>query len=233
MIVLVLVIAALATGITIAGIILAGRQSEERRPGYITAQLGQAPARACTPAPDVYLELSRSADGSAVSVGVKASVAWELDRAGLAKLFQRHMVGASRRDAYAWADKQLRAPQRCARRRRCRVSCEHLDFHAYVDVARIVEHLEPADEGRAPAPGDDPVAFRATVRVECAECGAALGFRVPDVGDLPDRPACSPDALELRLPLISPAELELLGPLAAMRSSDGLTGFSVRRGDAA
>lgn len=94
---------------------------------------------------------------------------------------------------------------------------------------RIVEHLAAEDEGRKPESGDDAYAFRFVVRVECAHCGAPFGFRVPDVGDRPDRPACSPNALELRVPLISPAELELLGPLAAMRSADALPGFSVRR----
>lgn len=51
-------LAATATGITIAGIILAGRQSNERRPGYITGEIQRragyawpVPARACTPAP--------------------------------------------------------------------------------------------------------------------------------------------------------------------------------------
>ena len=101
--------------------------------------------------------------------------------------------------------------------------CEHPDFVAHVDVSRIVPELPAEEEGRKSRPGDDVVAFRAAVRVACAVCGASLGFRVPDVGDLPDRPAVSPDALELRVPLIGPAELELLGPLAAMRG-DGLPG---------
>lgn len=106
--------------------------------------------------------------------------------------------------------------------------CEHPDFAAHVSVDRIVPDLPPDEEGRESRPGDEVIAFRATVRVACALCGASLGFRVPEVGDLPDRPAASPDALELRVPLISPAELEVLGPLAAMQG-DGLPGFGVRR----
>lgn len=108
--------------------------------------------------------------------------------------------------------------------------CPHLTFVAAVDVSRIVPELAPEEEGRAPRADDDVVCFRAAIRVECADCGAQLGFRTAGVvGDLPDRPAVSPDALELRVPLISPSELELLGPLAALSASDGLPGFSVRR----
>lgn len=107
--------------------------------------------------------------------------------------------------------------------------CEHLDFAATVDVRRIVEYLEPGTEGRAPEPGDDAVAFRADLRVECAHCHAAFGFRVADVGELADRPAASVDALEIHLPLIAPSELELLGPLAAMQTPDAAPGFAVRR----
>lgn len=107
--------------------------------------------------------------------------------------------------------------------------CDHGDFTAQVDVSRIVQNLPAEEEGRESRLGDDPVGFRCEITVACALCGARFGFRAPDVGDLPDRPACSPDALVLRLPLISPSELELLGPLAAMRTPDSLPGFSVRQ----
>lgn len=99
-------------------------------------------------------------------------------------------------------------------------ACAHPDFEAHVSVGRIAP-----DE--AAVVRDEISHFVADVTVRCAACGAPFGFRVPDVGVLPDRPAVSPDALELRVPLISPSELNLLGPLAAMRTGAGI-GFSVR-----
>lgn len=108
-----------------------------------------------------------------------------------------------------------------------RVTCQHLEADAFVDVARIV--ADAGGNGRAvPTPEDDVVAFRASVKIRCADCHAEFGFRCATVGDLPDRPTISVDALELRVPLISPSELELLGPLAALRG-DGLPGFQVRQ----
>lgn len=95
--------------------------------------------------------------------------------------------------------------------------CQHEDFAAHVAVNRLT------DDG-----GSEPHTFAADVHIECADCGARFGFRCPDVGLLPDRPACSVDALEIRLPLIGPAELELLGPLAAMHTPAAHPGFSVR-----
>jgi hypothetical protein len=115
--------------------------------------------------------------------------------------------------------------------------CPHLDFVANAEIGRITATQEqvvnPADaDGRSvPHHDDEVIAYRCALTVKCAACGAAFGFRTAGVvGDLPDRPAVSPDALELRVPLISPAELEILGPLAALRASDGLTGFRVRVG---
>lgn len=105
--------------------------------------------------------------------------------------------------------------------------CEHIDCNAYVEVARIVPELPAEQEGRPGQPGDEVIAFRCTVRVVCAACGGAFGFRCPTVGDLPDQPAVSPDALELRVPLVSPAELQVLGPLAALHG-DGMPGYEVR-----
>lgn len=107
------------------------------------------------------------------------------------------------------------------------MSCEHLNFAARVDVARIMENLAPEDEGRPPEKGDDAYSFCAEITVACADCGESFGFRCPDVGMLNDRPSVSPDALELRLRLVTPSELALLGPLAAM-APDNLAGFRVR-----
>lgn len=99
--------------------------------------------------------------------------------------------------------------------------CQHLDFDAHVSVQRLYH-----SEGDGPP--NPPDAFAADITVKCAVCGASFGFRVPDVGLLPDRPAVSPDALELRVPLIAPAELQLVGPLAAMRSGGGYPGVRIR-----
>lgn len=117
--------------------------------------------------------------------------------------------------------------------------CSHLDFEAHVDVGRVTGDQqqvvnEPDEDGRSvPHRGDEVFAFECSVRVACCACGQSFGFRVPDVGVLGDRPTVSVDALELRVPLISPAELELLGPLAAMKQHNGLTDIRInfRSGD--
>lgn len=89
-------------------------------------------------------------------------------------------------------------------------ACPHEDFAAFVDVARIAKD------------DDDPaiVAFTAEVRIRCAACDEAFRFIGMPAGMLPNRPACSPNEEEARLP-IRPA------------SSDpdfglGIPGFSVR-----
>lgn len=100
------------------------------------------------------------------------------------------------------------------------MSCAHTDFVAAIDVGRIATDDDSLSR-------DEIDHYVADITVNCADCGAAFGFRVPDVGLLPDRPSVSPDALEMRVPLISPSELELLGPLAAMRVGKGI-GFAIR-----
>lgn len=99
-------------------------------------------------------------------------------------------------------------------------ACSHPDFEANVAVGRIASDDDALRH-------DEIDHFVCDVTVKCAACGARFGFRVPDVGVLPNRPAVSPDALEMRVPLISPSELKLLGPLAAMRAGKG-TGFRIR-----
>jgi hypothetical protein len=73
-------------------------------------------------------------------------------------------------------------------------NCPHENFSAKVDVNRITR-------------GDDgPVyAFAADVAIKCADCGQPFVFLCPDGGVLPDRPAVSVDAQEIRLPL-APAD---------------------------
>jgi hypothetical protein len=99
-------------------------------------------------------------------------------------------------------------------------SCMHEQLDAHVEISRLVENE---------ANPDNPHAFHADITIWCRACGAKFGFRCPDVGLLPDRPAVSPDALILRAPLITPSELELLGAVAAMHATAGYAGYRVSR----
>lgn len=69
--------------------------------------------------------------------------------------------------------------------------CEHNDFHATVEVARITK----TDGG--PVEG-----FKAEIRVRCANCDEAFRW-IGDypVGDVPDRATVSVDGYELRAPI--------------------------------
>ena len=84
--------------------------------------------------------------------------------------------------------------------------CQHEIFRADVEVNRI------ADDGT----GEDIVHFIADVRITCTECGEAFGFRGPPGGHSWDEPRCQVDGLRITLPLMSPAELEMAGPLPVM-----------------
>lgn len=84
-------------------------------------------------------------------------------------------------------------------------ACEHANFRADVDVIRITDNTS-----------GDVSQFMAEVRVECADCGAKFGFRGPPAAVSWREPRCTVDALEIQLPLMSPAELELAGPLPAL-----------------
>lgn len=70
------------------------------------------------------------------------------------------------------------------------MSCEHPDFAAFVDVARITE-----------VEGGPAVSFSATVRVDCAACGESMQWVGTPVGLSPRQPMTSVDGLELRAPL--------------------------------
>lgn len=97
--------------------------------------------------------------------------------------------------------------------------CQHEDFVAHVDVGRIT-----AEEG------GDPVTFEASLTITCAHCAARLGFRGMAAGMSYAFPTRSPDALEARLPLLSPAELELQGGLAGLKEDPPpppLPGFGI------
>lgn len=78
--------------------------------------------------------------------------------------------------------------------------CAHENFVSNVSVFR----LSPTDSDT-----DDPYRFAADLRVNCAECGAAFGFRAP-MGLSPGEVTMSADGLELRVPLVSPAMRELV-----------------------
>ena len=88
--------------------------------------------------------------------------------------------------------------------------CPHENFAAFVDVQRLT------------ASDDDPtvVGYSAEVTIHCVDCAEPFRFVGMPAGVLPNRPACSVDEREARLP-IRPA------------SSDpdfglGIPGFSVR-----
>lgn len=85
------------------------------------------------------------------------------------------------------------------------MSCQHEDFEADVKVGRVTD-----DDG------GDVVAFVAEVRVRCVECGENFGFRGMPPGLMWEGPTRSPDAREARLPLLSPTELEMNGPLPGL-----------------
>lgn len=80
-------------------------------------------------------------------------------------------------------------------------SCEHRSFRATVEVSRLVEEEDA-----------DAHAWAADVRVACEDCGAPFGFKGMEAGLSFDAPMRSIDALEARLPLMSPMELDLHGP---------------------
>jgi hypothetical protein len=92
------------------------------------------------------------------------------------------------------------------------MACQHEDFEAHVDVGRIT-----------PADGADVKCFVAEITVKCKECGQSFGWRGVPPGANYDSPTRSVDALELRAPMLSPAELALAEPLAGM-SADPWSG---------
>lgn len=85
------------------------------------------------------------------------------------------------------------------------MSCQHEDFEADAKIGRITGE----DDG-------DVVAFIVDLRVRCVGCGAEFGFRGMPPGLKWDGPTRSPDALEARLPLLSPSELEMNAPLPGL-----------------
>ncbi len=79
---------------------------------------------------------------------------------------------------------------------RKRFACEHHDFFAQVNIARI-EDLTP-------------IAFYADVTIKCTECNLPFHFvGVSDFGLSPDKPCLNPDSTELRCP-IRPGQAEFM-----------------------
>lgn len=87
------------------------------------------------------------------------------------------------------------------------MTCKHEDFSASVTVHRITN-----------SEGSDVIGYMADVEVACAHCNEPFAFIGPPVGQLPDEPGISVDALQLRAP-IRPASSPLL--------AGGLAGFRV------
>jgi hypothetical protein len=86
-------------------------------------------------------------------------------------------------------------------------ACEHMDFVVETEVFRLHDHGD----------SDSPSSFTIKVWVRCVDCDASFGFKGPPAGFSFSEPRCSVDALTVELPLMSPTELELAGPLPAAR----------------
>lgn len=87
--------------------------------------------------------------------------------------------------------------------------CEHKSFRANASIGRIMS-------------GDDgPVTqFVCDLTILCTECGESFGFRGVRGGHSWNEPRCQLDAKTISLPLMSPAELELAGPLPVLQRGE-------------
>jgi hypothetical protein len=59
--------------------------------------------------PKVWLTLNTFPDGSKAGVEIRWNEAMGLDRKGFARLYRKHVLGASKREANQWADRQIDA----------------------------------------------------------------------------------------------------------------------------
>ncbi len=90
--------------------------------------------------------------------------------------------------------------------------CAHKDFQAQVSVGRLTEKPpEGVDLDEM-----DPHSFIAEVQVHCTECGEPFGFKGVGNGFDLDRPTQSMDGLKATLPLRTPSEMAMAGPLASL-----------------
>lgn len=90
--------------------------------------------------------------------------------------------------------------------------CAHKNFRADVAVGRLGEMPQ---DGR-PEEDLDPHSFVAEVRIKCTECEEKFGFKGIPGGYNFDSPTQTVDGLEAHLPLRTPAEMAIAGPLAAL-----------------
>lgn len=96
------------------------------------------------------------------------------------------------------------------------MTCEHEDFVATVDVARITEVEEGTVAG-----------FYAEVRIHCVVCDEPFVFRGLPIGMSQAEPRMSPDGTEVRLPILPQSAdphfgLGLAGFIARVR--EGMAG---------
>jgi len=80
------------------------------------------------------------------------------------------------------------------------VTCAHENFEASQNVIRMTANSD----------NPDVFAFMLEVRVNCVDCGQPFGFKGLNAGVSYFSPRCSLDALEARIPLMTPTELALL-----------------------
>lgn len=73
------------------------------------------------------------------------------------------------------------------------LNCQHEDFVACVDVNRLT------DTGK----------YIADIRIKCKQCDESFRFIGVPAGLLFDRPACSIDSIELRVPIEPEGEARL------------------------
>lgn len=95
------------------------------------------------------------------------------------------------------------------------MSCQHEDIGAEVRTARILTEE-----------GGDVQHFVAEVRIQCRDCGEDFGFRGMPPGMNYSGPTRSADAKEVHLPLLSPSQLALQGPLAGLQPDPPVEGPS-------
>lgn len=89
-------------------------------------------------------------------------------------------------------------------------ACQHRNFKADAEVTRILNGIDEAD-------GGELVAFVAEMRVACADCGAAFGWRGVPCGITQNgHPTRNATGDTLVAWLLSPSELALAEPPAGM-----------------
>lgn len=86
------------------------------------------------------------------------------------------------------------------------MACQHENFEAEANIGRITGEQN-----------GDIAAYVCELRVRCVDCGEPFGFRGMSPGLSWADPTRSPDAQEARLPLLTPSDMALAGPLPGLR----------------